>query len=149
MALLLARSGMALSTRLSNRSSMFVRCQATTADTKKGATAKEPTVGKGVLVENLMAAELSAKISRKDMGEIVDSLLDDIMLSVAEGKTVTIPGFGSFKPRTRAARKGRNPSTGEVIDIPESVGPAFSAGSTFKGVVKAGSWEAFESAKAK
>jgi DNA-binding protein HU-beta len=83
-------------------------------------------------------------LSVKKATEIIDAVLDDIMLSVAEGKVVTIPGFGSWKRRTRAARKGRNPQTGEAIDIAESVAPGFSAGNVFKGVVKKGNWEAFE-----
>jgi hypothetical protein len=57
---------------------------------------------------------------------------------------VTIPGFGSFKKRHRAARKGRNPSTGADMDIPAKDSPAFSAGSVFKGVVQTGNWEAYD-----
>lgn len=52
------------------------------------------------------------------------------------GKKVTIPGFGTFEQRLRAARKGRNPKTGEALDIPQTKSPAFSAGKTFKDAVK-------------
>ncbi len=48
------------------------------------------------------------------------------------GEKVVIPGFGSFEQRTRAARKGRNPKTGESLDLPESKSPGFSPGKTFK-----------------
>uniref|UniRef100_A0A383V5K1 Uncharacterized protein n=1 Tax=Tetradesmus obliquus TaxID=3088 RepID=A0A383V5K1_TETOB len=102
---------------------------------------KPETVGKAMLAKHLAEDQ---SLSVKKATEVIDALLDDIMLSVAEGKTVTIPGFGSWKKRTRAARKGRNPQTGEPLDIPEGVAPAFSAGNVFKGVVKKGSWDAYE-----
>jgi nucleoid DNA-binding protein len=105
------------------------------------AASKAETVGKGTLAKHLAEDQ---SISVKKATEIIDAVLDDIMLSVAEGKTVTIPGFGSWKKRERAARKGRNPQTGEPLDIPKSVAPAFSAGNVFKGVVKKGTWEAYE-----
>lgn len=54
------------------------------------------------------------------------------------GEKVVIPGFGTFEQRVRAARRGRNPRTGEELQIPESKSPAFSAGKTFKDSVKSG-----------
>jgi DNA-binding protein HU-beta len=104
--------------------------------------AKVPSVGKTVLAERL--AETHKEISKKLALEIIDTLLDDIMLTVAEGEVVTIPGFGSFKKRHRPARKGRNPSTGEEMNIPEKDAPAFSAGTVFKGVVQTGNWDAYD-----
>lgn len=119
-----------------------------TADDAKGAkAAKQPVVGKAILAKRL--SETHKNLTIKASTEIIDTLLDDIMLTVAEGETVTIPGFGSFKKRTRAARKGRNPSTGEEMNIPEKDSPAFSAGSVFKGVVQTGSWEAYDEMVAK
>jgi DNA-binding protein HU-beta len=106
-----------------------------------GEKEKAETVGKGMLAKHLAEDQ---NLSVKKATEIIDAVLDDIMLSVAEGKVVTIPGFGSWKRRSRAARKGRNPKTGEPLDIPEGVAPAFSAGNVFKGVVKQGNWEAYE-----
>lgn len=102
---------------------------------------KAPSVGKTVLAKRLAQEN---ELTLKQAAEIIDALFDDIMLSVAEGNTVTIPGFGSFKKRHRAARKGRNPQTGEDLQIAATDSPAFSAGTVFKGVVKAGSWEALE-----
>ena len=93
------------------------------------APAKPETVGKAMLAKHLAEDQ---SLSVKKATEVI------------EGKTVTIPGFGSWKKRTRAARKGRNPQTGEPLDIPEGVAPAFSAGNVFKGVVKKGSWDAYE-----
>lgn len=56
---------------------------------------------------------------------------------VSRGNKVAITGFGSFEPRLRAARNGRNPATGESIHIPSSTVPAFTAGKAFKDQVKA------------
>lgn len=108
----------------------------------EGKSKKVPSVGKAVLAKRL--AETHKELSNKLALEIVDTLLDDIMLTVAEGEVVTIPGFGSFKKRHRPARKGRNPSTGADMDIPAKDAPVFSAGSVFKGVVQTGSWEAYD-----
>lgn len=47
-------------------------------------------------------------------------------------KRISLPGFGTFKLTYRAARKGRNPKTGEEIDIRESYSPSFTASKTFK-----------------
>lgn len=51
---------------------------------------------------------------------------------VASGKRINLPGFGTFKLSYRAARKGRNPKTGEEMDIKASYSPSFSASKTFK-----------------
>jgi DNA-binding protein HU-beta len=50
----------------------------------------------------------------------------------AAGKRINLPGFGTFKLSFRAARKGRNPKTGEEMDIKASYSPSFSASKTFK-----------------
>jgi DNA-binding protein HU-beta len=103
---------------------------------------KKKVVGKAVLAARLVEAHPELKL--KQAGEIIDTLLDDIMLTVAEGEDVTIPGFGSFKKRHRPARKGRNPNSGAELNIPAKDAPAFSAGTVFKGVVQTGSWEAYD-----
>jgi DNA-binding protein HU-beta len=54
---------------------------------------------------------------------------------LTRGKRVQITGFGTFEPRKRKRRKGRNPQTGTVIDIPASKVPAFSAGKALKDCV--------------
>jgi DNA-binding protein HU-beta len=51
---------------------------------------------------------------------------------VVDGKKVSLPGFGTFQLRARAARKGRNPQTGAEIDIKASNSPGFSAAKAFK-----------------
>jgi DNA-binding protein HU-beta len=58
-----------------------------------------------------------------------------IQSTVAAGGKVSLVGFGSFEPRQRAARNGRNPQTGATIEIPAVTVPAFSAGKQFKELV--------------
>jgi len=67
---------------------------------------------------------------------VVSATIDTVMETVSEGEKVTLIGFGSFEPRDRKARDGRNPKTGEVIKIPATTVPAFSAGKAFKERVK-------------
>lgn len=135
-----ARISSYVSQQSSNRLLHFSPPRAT-ADSADGS--KKKPVGKTVLAKRLLEACPDIK-SEKAALNIMDELFDDIMLSVAEGEVVTLPGFGTFKKRTRAARKGRNPSTGAALDIPEKAVPAFSSGTVFKGVVEAGSWEAYD-----
>jgi DNA-binding protein HU-beta len=58
--------------------------------------------------------------------------LDAIVEAVSRGEKVTLVGFGAFEPRERKAREGRNPGTGQPIQIPATKVPAFSAGKLFK-----------------
>ena len=58
-----------------------------------------------------------------------------IQKTVARGKKVTLVGFGTFEPRKRAARTGRNPQNGKPLKIPAKTVPAFSAGKKFKEMV--------------
>ncbi len=58
---------------------------------------------------------------------------------LADGEDVRLPGFGTFGTRSRSARTGRNPRTGEAISIPAFTLPAFEAGKTLKDTVNAGS----------
>ena len=73
-------------------------------------------------------------------GELIDTVVsatvDTVVDTVANGEKVTLVGFGSFEPRDRKARDGRNPKTGEVIKIPATTIPAFSAGKACKERVK-------------
>ena len=71
-------------------------------------------------------------ISQKQAAAIVDSVFDSIVAAVAAGDKVSIPGFGTFESKTRAARTGRNPRTKEAVEIPASTVPGFKAGKTFK-----------------
>ena len=63
--------------------------------------------------------------------------LDGIVTATASGERVSLSGFGTFERRHRAARSGRNPQTGEVIEIPASDVPAFKPATAFKNTVAA------------
>lgn len=76
-----------------------------------------------------------ANVTQKEATEVLSSLIDTIQKTVAKGKKVTLVGFGTFEPRKRAARVGRNPQTGKELKIPAKTVPAFSAGKKFKTVV--------------
>ena len=78
----------------------------------------------------------SAKVTQKDANEVLGALIDTIQKTVAKGKKVTLVGFGTFEPRKRAARMGRNPQTGKELKIAAKTVPAFSAGKKFKELVK-------------
>lgn len=74
--------------------------------------------------------------TKKDVALTVDALFDAIQSELAAGEKVQLIGFGTFEVRTRAARQGRNPQTGETIKIEESKIPAFKAGKALKDAVK-------------
>ncbi|MCK4278926.1 MAG: HU family DNA-binding protein [Desulfurellaceae bacterium] len=74
--------------------------------------------------------------SIKDSSQMIDALLDIIAESLSQGKEVNISGFGKFYMSKRGARKGRNPRTGEDIEIEARQLPAFKAGKNFKEKVK-------------
>jgi len=74
-----------------------------------------------------MVAE-QTNITKKDVAVVVDHVIDAIVQSLAEGEKVQLVGFGNFAIRERRARQGRNPQTGEVIQIAASKIPAFRAG---------------------
>ena len=78
----------------------------------------------------------AAKLSQKDAGEALEATMCAIQTAVAKGNKVTLVGFGTFEPRKRAARTGRNPQTGAAIKIAAKTVPAFSAGKKFKDAVK-------------
>jgi DNA-binding protein HU-beta len=73
-----------------------------------------------------------AGVTKKAAEQIVSATIDTVMESVADGEKVTLVGFGTFEPRARKAREGRNPKTGDKMEIPATTVPAFSAGKLFK-----------------
>lgn len=72
------------------------------------------------------------KISQKQTDEVLAAIIETITKTVSKGKKVTLIGFGTFEPRKRAARTGRNPQTGKELKIAAKTVPAFSAGKRFK-----------------
>jgi DNA-binding protein HU-beta len=86
-------------------------------------------MNKGDLVDKV--AE-QASVTKKQADTILTATLEAIQEAVAGGEKVTLVGFGTFEPRDRQERIGRNPKTGEEMTIPASRVPAFSAGKQFK-----------------
>lgn len=75
-------------------------------------------------------------ISPAQADNTVQAVFDAITGAVATGERVQIAGFGTFERRSRAARTGRNPQTGQELQIPASEVPAFKAASAFKAAVQ-------------
>ena len=80
--------------------------------------------GKTELVEKVAEG---TGLSKTDVGKVLDEALAEIRRAVDGGETVALRGFGTFRISERSARKGRNPRTGEEIDIPASRSLAFKA----------------------
>ncbi len=78
------------------------------------------------------AVAAKAQITKKDAAAAVDAVLDVIAEALASGDDVKVTGFGGFEVKERTAREGRNPKTGEKVEIPASKYVSFSAGSTLK-----------------
>ena len=74
-------------------------------------------------------------LTKADAGRAVDGVFDSIASALSSGDDVRIVGFGSFSVANRAASTGRNPRTGEEIQIPASKQPKFKAGAPLKSVV--------------
>lgn len=77
-----------------------------------------------------------AEISKKDATKAVDAVFDSIVEALASDDKVQLIGFGNFEVRERSARKGRNPQTGEEMEIAASKVPAFKPGKQFKDAIK-------------
>ncbi|NDG93194.1 MAG: HU family DNA-binding protein [Gammaproteobacteria bacterium] len=82
-------------------------------------------MNKQELIDNM--AE-SADISKAAASRALDAMIDSISGALKKGDSLTLVGFGTFSVRSRAARAGRNPKTGETIQIKASKVPAFKAG---------------------
>lgn len=76
------------------------------------------------------------EVSKKDAKRVVDTVFEEIGSELADGGQVSIAGFGKFEVRDRAARTGRNPQTGEELEIPASKAPAFRPGKALRDSVK-------------
>lgn len=77
----------------------------------------------------------STGFSKKDADKAVAAVLESVTKALTEGEKVQIVGFGTFEVRERAAKQGRNPKTGETMEIPASKLPAFKAGKALKEAV--------------
>ena len=87
-------------------------------------------------------AELIKKIAedgnftKKDAGVALDAALNAISYALASGDSVQLIGFGTFSVKSRAAREGRNPRTGETVKIAATKAPVFKPGKALKDKVK-------------
>ena len=79
----------------------------------------------------------NAELTKKESAAAVDALLNGIVEGLVKDGKVQLIGFGSFEVRTRTARTGRNPRTGEQIKIKASKAPAFKPGKDMKDAVNA------------
>ncbi|MEH2031313.1 MAG: HU family DNA-binding protein [Nostoc sp.] len=86
-------------------------------------------MNKGELVDAVAA---KTNITKKQADEVISAFLSVVTEAVANGDKVTLVGFGSFERRERSERSGRNPKTQEVMTIPATRVPAFSAGKQFR-----------------
>ena len=87
---------------------------------------------------NLIASVASDTDCTKVVVEkVVNSLMEQLKISVADGKSLTLVGFGTFYVRDRKERTGRNPKTGEKLNIKAAKVPVFKPSQSFKDIVNA------------
>ncbi|MBV7508862.1 HU family DNA-binding protein [Bacillus sp. sid0103] len=86
--------------------------------------------------ELVNAVATQSELTKKDATKAVDVLFETISHTLAKEEKIQLIGFGTFEVRERAARTGRNPQTGEEIQISASKIPAFKAGKELKEAVK-------------
>ncbi|ABI67440.1 HU family DNA-binding protein [Syntrophomonas wolfei] len=81
-----------------------------------------------------LVGQVAAKtgMTKKDVEKVVNAFFDTVEGVLKEDDKVQLIGFGTFEVRARQARKGRNPQTGEEINIPATKVPAFKAGKALK-----------------
>lgn len=86
-------------------------------------------MNKAQLIEKLA---LKTHVTKVQAETLMDAYIDIIQKTVSRGEEVKIVGFGTFSLAHRGARKGRNPKTGQAVEIPHSKVPRFKAGKEFK-----------------
>lgn len=77
-----------------------------------------------------------AGLTKKDAEKALNAFIDTVTDALAADDKIALVGFGTFETKKRAARKGKNPRTGEIIDIPAAKVPAFKAGQGLKNAIK-------------
>ena len=85
--------------------------------------------------ELIDAIASEADISKASAGRALDSMINSITGALSNGDSVSLVGFGTFSVKERAARTGRNPQTGETIQIKAAKVPGFKAGKALKDAV--------------
>lgn len=86
--------------------------------------------------ELIEAMANGADLTKADAARALEAFIASVSKTLKKGDTVSLVGFGTFSVKKRAARTGRNPSTGETIKIKASKTPAFKAGKGFKDAIK-------------
>lgn len=90
-------------------------------------------MNKGQIID---AVSKKTKQTKALVRAVVDSFLETIQASLKKGEKVALPGFGTWYVAKRAARKGRNPKTGQTITIPAAKVPRFKPGAKLKAAIK-------------
>lgn len=86
-----------------------------------------------------MLADKHSHLQANDLEKAVNIILDEITDALARGDRVELRGFGAFSVRKREARRGRNPRTGDTVDVPAKAVPFFKAGKELRARVNDGS----------
>lgn len=76
-----------------------------------------------------------AELARKDSQVIVETVLESMVAALKRGEGIELRGFGSFRFRQRGPRRGRNPKTGEAVDVPAKRTPYFRPGKELKELI--------------
>ncbi len=87
---------------------------------------------KAELVEDVAKA---AELTKKDAEKLVEIVFESIIDTLNQGEKIELRGFGSFRVRERGARRGRNPKTGDPVDIPAKRVPYFKPGKELKELI--------------
>ncbi len=87
--------------------------------------------------ELIAAVAEKTGLTKKDAEKALGALIETVKEAVAKDEKVQLIGFGTFEARKRNARVGKNPQSGEEIEIPAATVPAFKAGKAFKDMVNA------------
>jgi len=93
---------------------------------------KQPTLTKADLIEEVLKV---TELPRKESETIVETIFDSIIEAIQKGEKNEIRGFGSFRTRQRKSRLGRNPKTGEKVEVPAKRIPFFKPSKELKDFV--------------
>ena len=82
--------------------------------------------------------EVSGKtgLTKKETGNVIDAITNTVKETLSKGERITLVDFGTFQVRQRKAREGRNPQTGEKLEIPAKEVPKFRAGKNLREAVR-------------
>lgn len=86
--------------------------------------------------EMVSAVASKTKLKKRDAEKVINTVFEVIQEALAKDERVQLIGFGSFEVRERKAHQGRNPMTGETIQVKASKRPVFKAGKQLKALIK-------------